>query len=123
MLRHTHVSKRADTLFPYTTLFGSEHPLRRRQDDRRRRRPRGARAHLPPAAVSAASRREWRPREPDASLARIAPDGRRLAYVLRSEEHTSELQSLMRTSYAVFCLNKKKHNKTNISTDIVVSYI
>src|SRR3546814_4161861 len=31
---------------------------------------------------------------------------------LRSEEHTSELQSLMRTSYAVFCLNKKKHNRT-----------
>src|SRR3546814_9227843 len=31
---------------------------------------------------------------------------------LRSEEHTSELQSLMRISYAVFCLKKKKHNKT-----------
>src|SRR3546814_10596771 len=30
----------------------------------------------------------------------------------RSEEHTSELQSLMRTSYAVFCLNKKKHKNT-----------
>src|SRR3546814_3530897 len=32
---------------------------------------------------------------------------------LRSEEHTSELQSLMRISYAVFCLNKKKHTKRN----------
>src|SRR3546814_3134976 len=32
----------------------------------------------------------------------------------RSEEHTSELQSLMRISYAVFCLKKKKHNITNI---------
>src|SRR3546814_17410635 len=32
---------------------------------------------------------------------------------IRSEEHTSELQSLMRISYAVFCLNKKKHTKTN----------
>src|SRR3546814_2234391 len=31
-------------------------------------------------------------------------------YALRSEEHTSELQSLMRISYAVFCLKKKKHN-------------
>src|SRR3546814_4653801 len=31
----------------------------------------------------------------------------------RSEEHTSELQSLMRISYAVFCLNKKKHKKTH----------
>src|SRR3546814_1039654 len=34
------------------------------------------------------------------------------AGVLRSEEHTSELQSLMRISYAVFCLQKKKNNKT-----------
>src|SRR3546814_9474793 len=36
---------------------------------------------------------------------------RALAGVARSEEHTSELQSLMRISYAVFCLKKKKHNK------------
>src|SRR3546814_4129691 len=34
---------------------------------------------------------------------------------VRSEEHTSELQSLMRISYAVFCLNKKKNNKTHQS--------
>src|SRR3546814_5311618 len=34
---------------------------------------------------------------------------------LRSEEHTSELQSLMRISYAVFCLKKKRNNKTNTS--------
>src|SRR3546814_3658130 len=34
----------------------------------------------------------------------------------RSEEHTSELQSLMRISYAVFCLKKKKHRNNNIST-------
>src|SRR3546814_9135052 len=33
----------------------------------------------------------------------------------RSEEHTSELQSLMRISYAVFCLKKKKHNKTRLT--------
>src|SRR3546814_9410165 len=36
--------------------------------------------------------------------------------VARSEEHTSELQSLMRTSYAVFCLKKKKYRKTNMTT-------
>src|SRR3546814_3908900 len=35
----------------------------------------------------------------------------RLLLVMRSEEHTSELQSLMRISYAVFCLKKKKHHK------------
>src|SRR3546814_3753593 len=36
----------------------------------------------------------------------------------RSEEHTSELQSLMRISYAVFCLKKKKHTQENINTTI-----
>src|SRR3546814_5138339 len=41
--------------------------------------------------------------------AKIAP--RRSASVARSEEHTSELQSLMRSSYAVFCLKKKKNNR------------
>src|SRR3546814_6443504 len=38
--------------------------------------------------------------------------GRRLRKILRSEEHTSELQSLMRISYAVFCLKKKNNNNT-----------
>src|SRR3546814_9033185 len=40
--------------------------------------------------------------------------GRRI--VIRSEEHTSELQSLMRTSYAVFCLKKKNTNNTTVLT-------
>src|SRR3546814_5632946 len=40
----------------------------------------------------------------------------RQAALHRSEEHTSELQSLMRISYAVFCLKKTKHNNTNSST-------
>src|SRR3546814_8883452 len=47
---------------------------------------------------------------PTALRARNNPDGRSLQQQLRSEEHTSELQSLMRISYAVFCLKKK--NKT-----------
>src|SRR3546814_2027930 len=42
-------------------------------------------------------------------------------YVNRSEEHTSELQSLMRISYAVFCLKKKKHNKQINKTHIDTS--
>src|SRR3546814_3974762 len=37
---------------------------------------------------------------------------------VRSEEHTSELQSLMRISYAVFCLKKKKYENTNITTTV-----
>src|SRR3546814_8683612 len=45
-------------------------------------------------------------------------DYRNANNVRRSEEHTSELQSLMRISYAVFCLNKKKKNhKKNTTTD------
>src|SRR3546814_3347986 len=39
------------------------------------------------------------------------PDYAAIAGQIRSEEHTSELQSLMRTSYAVFCLNTKKHQQ------------
>src|SRR3546814_1701184 len=52
----------------------------------------------------------------------LASDGRRFAAdnALRSEEHTSELQSLMRISYAVFCLKKKKiTSQTNISKYII----
>src|SRR3546814_1145037 len=104
MVRRPPRSTRTDTLFPYTTLFRSS--------------PRW----LPPAglsgwgkissartsvtvfaSLSAASRccvrdrRRWR-RSPT-----------------RSEEHTSELQSLMRISYAVFCLQKKKKHKKKIT--------
>src|SRR3546814_10556838 len=49
----------------------------------------------------------------------IASIGGRPVGVLRSEEHTSELQSLMRISYAVFCL-KKKNNHTNIIADEIM---
>src|SRR3546814_2738122 len=44
----------------------------------------------------------------------LEPGRRDLRAELRSEEHTSELQSLMRTSYAVFCLTKKKYNETKV---------
>src|SRR3546814_7103733 len=50
----------------------------------------------------------------EARLSEVSRDaGSKLGEVGRSEEHTSELQSLMRTSYAVFCLKKKKRNNTN----------
>src|SRR3546814_2424566 len=88
MIRRPPRSTRTDTLFPYTTLFRS-------QDAARARDPR---CH--PAAHRAGSDRRHR------SARRTA--GRR---AVRSEEHTSELQSLMRISYAVFCLKKKKIKK------------
>src|SRR3546814_5190860 len=79
MIRRPPRSTRTDTLFPYTTLFRSS------QRHRTGRAP-GTRTRAP------------------ARPARVAPPVR----VRRSEEHTSELQSLMRISYAVFCLKKKK---------------
>src|SRR3546814_5864815 len=89
MIRRPPRSTRTETLFPYTTLFRSGL-------DRRRPIP-------------------WRP----VARPRCAPDRANLTRrerplpvrPPRSEEHTSELQSLMRISYAVFCLKKKTEAK------------
>src|SRR3546814_9310767 len=93
MIRRPPRSTRTDTLFPYTTLFRSPGCSRP---------PPGSRqTTYPPAAPS------W----DRARLFRYpAPPVRRLrcGQASRSEEHTSELQSLIRISYAVFCLKKKK---------------
>src|SRR3546814_3347859 len=113
MIRRPPRSTRTDTLFPYTTLF------------------RSVAAHLVEALSLGA------PDRPRAGKALPAPDraGRQarggirarpvhrrhplrgtrllLRRTHRSEEHTSELQSLMRISYAVFCLKKKKNTSTN----------
>src|SRR3546814_9836704 len=50
----------------------------------------------------------------DARQGEAIGEGRAVLVAARSEEHTSELQSLMRISYAVFCLKKKKHIQSNI---------
>src|SRR3546814_8728206 len=85
MIRRPPRSTRTDTLFPYTTLFRS-----------------GRERHRPSATVS----------HDRASAAILLSDRTILADLgLRSEEHTSELQSLMRISYAVFCLKKKKNTQ------------
>src|SRR3546814_6720772 len=101
MIRRPPRSTRTDTLFPYSTLFRSAAaafraapPGRRRGDGDRRgdaAQP-GAGAH-PVGGARRLAPRHHRPHG----------DG-----VRRSEEHTSELQSLMRISYAVFCLKKKQ---------------
>src|SRR3546814_6564555 len=106
MIRRPPRSTRTDTLFPYTTLFRSPGPeggqppgLRfgQRLQGQPRRRPR----------ASAGNPQSGRDR---AGPAFRAPEG------ARSEEHTSELQSLMRISYAVFCLKKKKTKKHTYDT-------
>src|SRR3546814_8161029 len=99
MIRRPPRSTRTDTLFPYTTLFRSVDPLLSVDDF-----PAVVRMVRTVNAVIAVDR----------CLHDIGHLGHRLA--ARSEEHTSELQSLMRISYAVFCLKKKKNaNNKNIS--------
>src|SRR3546814_5051123 len=99
MIRRPPRSTRTDTLFPYTTLFRSP-------------------------ASPCGNGRGTMPR-----TIRSAADSTPICKIMRSEEHTSELQSLMRISYAVFCLKKKKidmlltirvYNKTSKPVDIIV---
>src|SRR3546814_5354802 len=91
MIRRPPRSTRTDTLFPYTTLFRSG--LR---NDPRHRRQRAV-LHIVAQALQ---------KTVGHGVAK-AFGHRRSAGIARSEEHTSELQSLMRISYAVFCLKKK----------------
>src|SRR3546814_9061056 len=105
MIRPPPRSTRTDTLFPYTTLFLSS-PARRRA---RSRAPRGSsRAHIGGGNDARAARRRPAARRATGS----SPPSRRGGNKDRSEEHTSELQSLMRISYAVFCLKKKQKTST-----------
>src|SRR3546814_7236119 len=101
MIRRPPRSTRTDTLCPYTTLFRSVLTTRRGV------REQPSRAHLCRSCSSRAfhqfsssvARRGFAGALVPSSCCRI---------FRRSEEHTSELQSLMRISYAVFCLKKKK---------------
>src|SRR3546814_2474645 len=99
MVRRPPRSTRTDTLFPYTPLFRSGDLLLRLVAEERAT---GAgEVHLRPAVL------------PRAGLRDLAAELLR-HHLERSEEHTSELQSLMRISYAVFCL-KKKNKSMKIS--------
>src|SRR3546814_4268294 len=110
MIRRPPKSTRTDTLFPYTTLFRSR-PRLPLLDLRKFRRP-----HLPST--------ERRLIMPDQLTDAPAPRPATPLYYagmhchecggtnFRSEEHTSEIQSLMRISYAVFCLKKKQRKQT-----------
>src|SRR3546814_7025770 len=98
MIRRPPRSTRTDTLFPYTTLFRS-----------------WAEARVSSAGCNRAdvAMRYAPARLCDARAARRLLCRRRRIEE-RSEEHTSELQSLMRISYAVFCLKKKKQKHTTM---------
>src|SRR3546814_7818041 len=122
MIRRPPRSTRTDTLFPYTTLFRS---------------PQAAQAQVVPAQVPPAQATQASPTaSKPAGDAKVSvytskpltnrktvsitqTEERQLNMMLmavttsRSEEHTSELQSLMRISYAVFCLKKKNNKNQN----------
>src|SRR3546814_7422863 len=108
MIRRPPRSTLTDTLFPYTTLFRSV-VRRAREKARLERFPHraGDLRGLPRARRKSRRRRGRRLPLRDGGARRRPPQHRRLL-ARRSEEHTSELQSLMRISYAVFCLKKKK---------------
>src|SRR3546814_2643964 len=91
MIRRPPRSTRTDTLFPYTTLFRSLGLFSAR----------GIIAVLGPAAATSVV----------AAGAACAESADAASPPARSEEHTSELQSLMRISYAVFCLKKQTNHK------------
>src|SRR3546814_5978700 len=101
MIRRPPRSTRTDTLFPYTTLF--------RSAEHRRFAAIGIPIVDDPARIVRIDRRIVHAVDPAAVTAMPAADAEAdLVLHDRSEEHTSELQSLMRISYAVFCLKKKK---------------
>src|SRR3546814_5030685 len=90
-------STRTDTLFPYATLFRSQ----------RRRRAGFGRMQ---GAGDVVDGRRLGDQRVGSRIVHVDPA--RIGQLPRSEEHTSELQSLMRISYAVFCLKKKNTNIT-----------
>src|SRR3546814_5969306 len=108
MIRRPPRSTRTDTLFPYTTLFRSLmgcHAIEMvRRDDPAARR----------LALDHTRYPSHRLEPPDMGFSEGLRGGRIMAK-MRSEEHTSELQSLMRISYAVFCLQKKNNTITQLN--------
>src|SRR3546814_2128170 len=122
MIRRQPVSTRTDTLFPYTSLFRSihhgpavvAHPAgAHRVEDDGADVAGGDGQRLVAVDLGAGlvlDRLEARQRR------RLADAPRQADRLRRSEEHTSELQSLMRISYAVFCLKKKNQHKAKYTT-------
>src|SRR3546814_3326190 len=95
MIRRPPRSTRTDTLFPYTTLFRSA----------------AVGLHQQLQFFGARDRIAFEDKMIDDDLPRVARSGG----ARRSEEHTSELQSLMRNSYAVFCLQKKTKEEADLA--------
>src|SRR3546814_5509313 len=120
MIQRPPRSTRTDTLFPYTTLFRSRtevfEAMARRSGvaDMRlfaRAVAQSERTGFPIARILRNHATEIRERRRQVAREKAAKVPVKI--ILRSEEHTSELQSLMRISYAVFCLKKKNTNQNS----------
>src|SRR3546814_3029943 len=111
MRRRPPRSTRTDTLFPYTTLFRSPRSTLARHNAHARHR-----TNLKADASDLGRRAQ----AGISSVRRVSQPERRYFTAAsrskRSEEHTSELQSLMRISYAVFCLQKKKKKQQSMTS-------
>src|SRR3546814_2152411 len=103
MIRRPPRSTRTDTLFPYTTLFRSWTTLTQ-----------GGRI-----AITVTVRNEGARAGAAVPQLYVHDELASVSRPMRSEEHTSELQSLMRISYAVFCLKKKKQKRKNATINIL----
>src|SRR3546814_5205586 len=136
MIRRPPRSTRTDTLFPYTTLFRSRASIRARSSRPVKLKPPerhptecddGGPASGPPFSFAGSGsfarsgllrigRREDDADQDHVDLVMPERQHQRLVVeeAVRSEEHTSELQSLMRISYAVFCLKKKKERPMQV---------
>src|SRR3546814_2758771 len=118
MIRRPPRSTRTDTLFPYTTLFrsvGKQYPGRNLLHDAVRN------------VRTQRIRRALRAEDKKGILLAVGLEAVLREGAERSEEHTSELQSLMRISYAVFCLKKKntknpKQNQIPQHRNIITKY-
>src|SRR3546814_5974423 len=119
MIRRPPRSTHTDTLFPYTTLFRSVHSTQYSTRSVPTSAPPCQKPQAKPPSTNSVSAIVNHGIEDFSgsacSLSTMAAGASVSSLRCRSEEHTSELQSLMRISYAVFCLNKK--NQSNIMTD------
>src|SRR3546814_8406131 len=114
MIRRPPRSTRTDTLFPYTTLFRSEPPVSRTA---------GSRDRLKDVCRFKVQQelRVGGGKEIGDIVSEINLRAILVALFTRSEEHTSELQSLMRSSYAVFCLKKNTKIKSVMNTNNILT--
>src|SRR3546814_3327652 len=118
MIRQPPRSTRTDTLFPYTTLVRSKLiiSLAEESDITCSKATYESREHWTIAKGRPGQIKFERGKCGDQLIGVDAQGPIEVALDVRSEEHTSELQSLMRISYAVFCLKKKKKTKQKINT-------